>query len=325
MVSRAKVLALVASSALFCSTAALAGEPSAADRETARDLMKEGRAARDRGDHKAALKQFEAADALMHVPTTGLEVARTRAALNLLIEARDLALQVAKSPVHDGEPPPFAEARKEAQKLADDLEGRVPSIKVVVKGEGTPSVSIDDVALSAALVGLPRKINPGKHKVHVKLGDVERELVAEVFERELREVPVDMAASAGPVAPPPVVDEPHGGAPRTLPLVLTIGGFGLAGVGALVGGITGMMSISQTDTLKKECGGTKCPASRQGEIDSANALATVSTITFVVAGVGAAVGVTGLVMLLTKPSPAQTGARIRPWIGAGMAGLEGSF
>jgi hypothetical protein len=235
--------------------------------------------------------------------------------------------------VRPDDPPPFGEARKEAQKLSDDLEGRIPSIRVVVKGEGTPIVTIDDIPLPAALVGLPRKINPGKHKVHVKVGDTERELVAEVFERELRDVPVDMNATTTTPPPPPPVDEPHRGPTRVLPLVLTIGGFGLAGVGVLIGSITGMMSISQTDTLKLACGGGRCPASRQGEIDSANSLATVSTISFVAGGVGVAVGVTGLVMLLTKPAPTTTGAQnrplqqgwVRPWVGAGMGGIEGAF
>ena len=45
-------------------------DPSAADKETARALMNEGRTDRDKGDLKAAVKAFAAADALMHVPTT---------------------------------------------------------------------------------------------------------------------------------------------------------------------------------------------------------------------------------------------------------------
>jgi hypothetical protein len=326
MVSRGRLFAAALCGVLSWSMLSFATEPNAADRETARELMKDARAARDRGDLKAALKSFEAADALMHVPTTGLEVARTRVQLGLLIEARDLALQIARSPVKPDDPPPFAEARKEAQKLSDDLEGRIPSIRIVVKDEGAV-VSIDDAPLPAALIGLPRKINPGKHKVRVKIGDAERELVAEVFERELRDVPVDMNAPQGPAQPqpPPPTDQPSGARGKTLPLVLTIGGFGLAGVGAIVGSITGIMSISATDTIKRDCGGVRCPASRQGEIDSANTLATVSTITFVAAGVGAAVGVTGLVMLLTKPAQQTTGAHVRPWIGAGIVGVEGTF
>src|SRR5262249_49902102 len=62
---------------LFASNAAFAQQPSASDRETARALMAEGRERRDAGDLAAALKSFQTADSIMHVPTTGLEVART--------------------------------------------------------------------------------------------------------------------------------------------------------------------------------------------------------------------------------------------------------
>src|SRR5271157_3775010 len=48
---------------------------SAADRETARSMMQEGRDLRDKGDLKGALQRFKAADDIMHVPTTSLEVA----------------------------------------------------------------------------------------------------------------------------------------------------------------------------------------------------------------------------------------------------------
>src|SRR2546425_4050542 len=113
-------------------------EPTAADRETARALMKQGVAARDSGDLKGALKNFEAADAIMHVPSTGFEVAKTRAALGMLIEARDVALSIARAPAQPGEPSPFAEARNASQKLSDDLEGRIPSIKLSVKAASDP-------------------------------------------------------------------------------------------------------------------------------------------------------------------------------------------
>jgi hypothetical protein len=51
----------------------------------------------------------------------------------------------------------------------------------------------------------------------------------------------------------------------------------------------------------------------------------VSTVGFIVAGVGAAVGVVGLfVHPSSSPAPQQTGS-ISPWIGPGMAGASGTF
>ena len=55
----------------------------------------------------------------MHVPTTGLAVARTQAALGLLVEARDTALGVTRIPVIPKEPPVIGEGRKQADNLGE--------------------------------------------------------------------------------------------------------------------------------------------------------------------------------------------------------------
>src|SRR5262249_29380095 len=116
--------------ALSISSTALAAEPTAADKETARKFMAEAREKRAANDHKGALQAFQAADAIMHVPTTGLEVARTHAALGQLVEARENALRVARSTPEPDEPAPFKRAREEATQLVDDLGKRIPTITV---------------------------------------------------------------------------------------------------------------------------------------------------------------------------------------------------
>src|SRR5689334_15630072 len=108
--------AAVAAILVLRATAARA-DPTAAEKETARALMAEGRDLRERGDSKSALKRFMAADALMHVPTTGLEVARTQVALGLLVEARETLRTVARLPEDPSDPPPFREARAQGDKL----------------------------------------------------------------------------------------------------------------------------------------------------------------------------------------------------------------
>src|SRR5262249_44553309 len=55
-----------------------AGAPSAADRETARKLLDDGDAAFEKKDYDGALKAYAAAHAIMHVPTTGIEVAKAQ-------------------------------------------------------------------------------------------------------------------------------------------------------------------------------------------------------------------------------------------------------
>ncbi|HEX4448937.1 MAG TPA: hypothetical protein VH044_19485, partial [Polyangiaceae bacterium] len=81
-------------------------QPSAADRETARSMMQEGRDLREKGDLKGALQRFKAADDIMHVPTTSLEVARTQVSLGLLVEALDTIANIHKVPPAADEPAP---------------------------------------------------------------------------------------------------------------------------------------------------------------------------------------------------------------------------
>src|SRR5215468_3304078 len=72
--------------------------PTAAEKETARALMKSARDKRRASDLRGALVDFTKARAIMNVPTTGLEVGKTQMDLGLLVEARDTLLEVARSP-----------------------------------------------------------------------------------------------------------------------------------------------------------------------------------------------------------------------------------
>src|SRR5580692_6857338 len=143
-------------------------EPSAADKETARRLMSEGRAQRDAKDLAAALQSFQAADALMHVPTTALEVARTQIALGKLVEAHDKLLAMDRIPATPDEPRPFVEARAAAETLGNDVEARIPTLKITILGlsaGATPTVLVDGTEIPPAALMAKRAIDPGHHVV----------------------------------------------------------------------------------------------------------------------------------------------------------------
>ncbi|MFO0659823.1 MAG: hypothetical protein U0165_08340 [Polyangiaceae bacterium] len=145
-----------------------ANSPTAADRETARALMGEGDTKFEAKDYAGALSAYEGAHKIMGVPTTGIAVARALEALGQLIEARDLALQVARIPTSSGEPKPFAQARSDADSLAEKLAAKIATVKIEVSGlpaGTTPKVTIDGVALTPEAAALPRKVNPGKRVI----------------------------------------------------------------------------------------------------------------------------------------------------------------
>ncbi len=314
-------------------------EPTAAEKETARSLMKEGRAKREAGDHKAALEAFVGADGLMKLPTTGLEVARSQMDLGLLVEARDTFLRVARIPPQPNDPAPFDEARKQAETFASDLETRIPTIKLSFSGvpEGAKiDVTIDGVAISAGVLKAPLKVNPGKRIVVAVSGGVKRKHDIELIEGETKELAIDLTPSGEdekPVEappPPPAPETPKPAEPPSGLGTVTWIGIGVAGAGILVGSITGLMAMSKTSSAKERCEDTRCPPETHDELGSARTMATISTISFGVAAIGAGAAVFGL--LTRGPSePAPKSAHIgplrevRPLIGVGSIGIGGSF
>lgn len=329
--SRSLGILLVASFA-FPSLASAQGAVQATKeaKETARQLMADGREARDeKKDLKAALDAFRKAHSIMKVPSTGIEVARTLDAMHLYIEAVEACQDVIDIPLpaKGKEPEAFTTAREEAQKLLEESKKKIGYIKITVKGAKPDAVevTINDLTVAPDTLKAPVKQNPGKHVVVAK-GPKTSSIEIEVAPGATEEVTLDVSKEEkkkveAPPPPPPPPPPEKSAFLRPMPLV----GFGLAGVGLLAGSITGAMTLSKASAIKGDCDGDRCPRSKSDDISSAKTLGLVSTISFAVAGVGAAVGVVGLLM---KPSPPKEDAakvRVSPWIGLGSAGVVGQF
>lgn len=290
--------------ALFCLVLALAtsfggararAEPSASERETARGAMDEGDRLRAAGDLQAALTNYKAADEIMHVPTTGIEVARTLTQLGLLVEARSAAIDIAHLPLGASEPAVFTEARRDAIALAAELEPRIPSIATQVQPKTAAySLSIDGVELRSQARSLPFRTNPGEHVVSVKApGFVTVTKQFTLAEAERRIMAIELKALPAPPIVQPVSadqtsDSGHAGRMRGYI------GLGAGGAVFLVGAVSGIVSIVQTNDLKPQCQ-AGCPAAARGKLDSANALANVANIAIPLGLIGIAYGVYELV------------------------------
>jgi hypothetical protein len=336
--------------AWILATSTVSAQQSAEDRETARSLMQEARDLRERGELKAALERFRAADGIMRVPTTAFEVARTQVALGLLIEARETIAAIRKRPAKPTDPPPFAEARNKAEDLDVSLAQRVPSVVIAVEGvpAGAATVRVDGEQIAAAAIGLPRKLNPGHHVVSARTADAEGSQEIDIAEKETKEVRLTLAATSPPAATAESAAVPAATllerepltTPRShSPTLITWIAAGVGGAGLLAGGITGLVSMSKTSSLSKECPMKQCmTSSAKSDFNSAQTLATVSNVGFIVGGVGAAFAVGSLVIGRSAPagaaaasSPTQEspgghqGLRVTPWVGLAEAGLRGSF
>jgi hypothetical protein len=329
---------LAAAVALMAATAAspAIAAPSAAQRETARRLMDEGKERTRVGDKERAAEAYRKAHDLMKVPTTGIALAKAQLALGHLVEARDVALEVVRMPHENGEPPIFEKARREAKELEAGIKPRIPTVRIVVKGGPATKVAVDDAEVAVLLLGEPVAMNPGKHTIVAKNADAaEKSAVVELAERDGKEIELTLPVP-NPVLVATVPERPKvqsSAAVEREPSrttganVLVVGGFGLALAGLAVGGVTGALTLSKAGTVKTQCANGICDPKAKGDLDSASSLATISTVGFALAGAGAVCGVIGLLLPRTTSESAlhSTDKRAAVWIGPGSMGVRGSF
>lgn len=312
-------------------------EPSAADKETARTLYAAGMRKLTAGDAEAALADLKKADLIMGVPTTRTAVGKAQVATGHLLDGRDTLLSVARLPRPGAEPRPFVEAREEAARLAEEVAGRIPSLKVVVKGVADPStltVSIDGQRIMPELLGAPRKLDPGKHQVKVVAQGYATETQdVELKERDGREVVVEMNKSTATSDVPPASDTPASDEPGSAdagegeyqisPVVWI--GVAMAGAGIIAGAVTGGLAAQTSADLDVLCDDKQCDTSDyEGDLNRGLILAHVSTASFAFAGVGAVLTLVGVFALSgEETSPTESAVNVR--VGPGGAALVGRF
>jgi hypothetical protein len=229
----------------------------------------------------------------------------------------------------EGAPAEHQKAKDDAALERQALLPRIPSVRVLVEG-AQPSevfVTVNGELVPAALVGAKRPVNPGKLAIKATRGADVVEAAVELREGETRDVRLVFAprvavAAVPPPGPAPAAPGPEparpsdadgGATQRTLGWVaLGVGGAGLA-----VGGIFGILGLSDKSELEASCPDRRCEPSEYDALDAYESKRTISTIGFVA---GAAFAATGVVLLLTAPSgaasPSDAGARGKPRFGA---------
>jgi hypothetical protein len=336
-------------------TATALAEPSESDKATARALLDRGDKALSEDNLDEALKAYQGADDIMRVPTTGIELGKLQMKMGKLLEATSTFLRVARYPKASGEPAVFTDSRKEANKFAGEIRGRIPSVVLELKGLKpgvSAEVKIDGSALPPSALTLPRQVNPGEHELVASAKGYKN--ITTSFKSEegktqslILEFEEGVGAAAPPPPPPPAVPSPQpsggddgaddgGGGVGAL----TIAGFTIGGVGIILGAVMGGLVLSNAATIRDNCatsgaGGpddeTKCSEQEQEDIDNNLVLAHVSTVGFAVGGAGLALGVIGLILDLSGDDgsagvESESGkTRLRPLIGAGSVGIEGTF
>ena len=200
---------------------------------------------------------------------------------------------------------------EEATARLTALEPRLARLTIVL-GPSVPVdtlVERDGVVLGPPSIGIPLPLDPGPHTIVVKAKahqDVTTQLT--LAEGEARRIEVTAgAATEVPPPPPPALET---GGRKVSPLVFI--GFGVAAAGAAVGAITGLMTMGAADEAKTTCPNLLCSRKALDDIEAGRTLGTVSTVAFIAAGAGAALGVYGLVAGGGKSAPKAAAISIGP-------------
>jgi hypothetical protein len=296
---------------------------SGSEKETARTLMDEADRLLAVRDLEGALKRYQAADAIMRVPTTGVEVARVLAELGRWVEARARAIEVANTVPAAGEPPVYRDARTSAAELAQSLAARIPSVLIQVEpSDAHPVVQVDGVELPSALVGLPYKVDPGEHTVSITAAGFEpaqqRFTVVEAQQQPVKVTLVAREAGAAGVTPDsagsPVsgAGESNGDSASSEPKAnngaLTRGlvGLGVGVVGVGVGSVAGIITLNSVHKAKQDCESNTCSSSAQSSISNAKTTAMIANIGFGVGIVALAYGAYELIFNMPDEPQAAT-------------------
>jgi len=319
------------------------------DRATARALGQEGQQAFENKDYRTAEDRYRRADKLVHAPTLMLGLARALSAEGKYVEAQETYNRMVREGLPPGAPEVFKRAVEEAKREVEAVAPRVSAVTITVKAAGGGEVPdakivLDEHPVNSASLGVRRSIDPGSHVLRASAdGFKPVELSFNVTEGGSVDQPVVLEKAVGgpPVAAPvPVLVTPTataGAASSTAPDTTPSGkhsplpwvAFGIGGAGLIFGAITGLLAVGDHSTLSTNCPNGTCPPSQSGNLSSYHTMGALSTVGFIVAGVGAAAGV---VLLIAQPKADSTGASppaaglwISPAIGLGSVGAVGTF
>jgi hypothetical protein len=329
-------VALLAMLSLFAPAQAFAQADS--DKGTARELGQTGQAALDVHDWKRAEDDFRRADALFHAPTLTLGLARAQAGAGRVVEAWENYHRIILE--NNTSSPVFAKAVADAQAEIASVEGRRARVTITASGADALKVTIDDVPVRVEALGIERLIDPGAH-VFKAAADGYRTTsqTLTIPEGGMQNVTLTLQKDTGapavvagpvPVAPPPGTtpspsDSTSSGGGSGMKTAAYVA-FGVGAAGLVEGIITGVVALGKHSDLSKVCPTGTCSSSESSDLSSYHTMGALSTVGFVVAGVGAAAGIT-LFFLAPKGSASApaTGLSVTPYVGLGSAGAVGRF
>lgn len=317
-------------------TAFAASGQSAADRETAKLLGREGHAALQAKDYEKAADRLERANNLIHAPTFLLLLARARIGQGRLVEAYDLYREIIRETV-DPKLSAFKKAVRNAKKEVGPLKARLAKVSVQIDGPLPRGVKItlNGVNVPRAALGAERLVDPGRVVARAKAPGHRAAKSKSILLKEGQQGPVlrlrltalPKAASLKPKTTIMSFDQDHsnGTTQRTLGYV----SLGLGAASLAVGSVTGTLALIKHSELLELCDPEKsgCMVPSTNSSLKSEYLSYADTTTIALAAGGTLVAA-GIALLLTAPDDESFQAlkpRITPFVGLGTIGAVGQF
>ena len=309
-IARALVLSALGSVCTLVPSIARADASSAAAAEA---LYDEGKKLETKGDFTSACPKFAASQQLDPAAGTLLHLANCYEKTKKNASAWATYLDAASAAHAQNR----ADWEKAARGKAAALEPKLARVSLVLADPAAgESIKRDDVEVAAASYSVPIPVDQGKHtftaeapkkKPFTITVDVTGDgTVVEVKIPKLEDAPdaavvppptTTTTAPTQPQATQPATKDDPGAGRRTMGYVVGI--VGVVGLG--VGGVTGLIAMSNNSDSKKLCPNAGPCANKTGVDDNDNAktMGLVSTVGFIAGG---ALLATGIVLVLTAPS-----------------------
>ncbi len=309
-------------------------EPTEADRASARSLASEGYDALERKDYATAVDRFRHADALIHAPTIGVDLARALIGLGRYVEAYERYQLIIREGAPKGSPASWKQAVEDAQKEVADLEPRLGWVVIHVMGPLDPQVTIDGDDVPEGALGARHAADPGKRTVRATADGFEpsqKTITLKEGQQQVVTLVLERSASPHP-ATPVTTDRPAKPAkPAHVSRTPAWVAFGVGGAGVVFGSVTGILFLNAHSELARECPTGTCLTTDQDQVHHLTSVRsryrTFGTLSGIGWGVGVGGAATGLVLLLTDSAAEEASQRAALWpvLGPGEIGMAGRF
>jgi hypothetical protein len=203
-----------------------------------------------------------------------------------------LALVHCSAALADTRNPLNAEQRKELQSVITRASEFVARVTVAL-APADAQLTVDGVTPFRDVAGNVL-LDPGPHELVATVGALSERRRLEVLSGQQIALALTVRAEPGRVQ---LAGGAQGNPDDSVPpaRILTYAGLAVLGVGLAVGTTAGVIVLDKAGELEAACDDNVCALEQRDELDQSKDLAVVSNVAFVVAGVGAAAAVAGLV------------------------------